>query len=99
MNEEMFNELLESVRQGGAIMRGEMQPSRVFHAGKLDIKGIREKYHLSQSQFATMLGISVRTLHNWEQGRRVPVGPARVLLEVAATHPEALLDTVRNLRT
>ncbi len=97
MNDEMFDELLESIRQGGAIMRGEMQASHAFQMDKLDIKGIREKYHLSQNQFATMLGISVRTLHNWEQGRRVPVGPARVLLEVAATHPEALIETVRDL--
>ena len=97
MKEEMFNELLESVRQGGAILRGEMEPSRAFHAEKLDIKAIRDKYGLSQRQFAAMLGISVRTLHNWEQGRRTPVGPARVLLEIAATHPEALIDTVRNL--
>jgi putative transcriptional regulator len=97
MKDEMFNELLESIRQGGAIMRGEMEPSRTFHAEKLDIKAIRDKYGLSQRQFAAMLGISVRTLHNWEQGRRVPVGPARVLLQVAATHLEALIDTVRNL--
>jgi putative transcriptional regulator len=93
-----INELLESVRQGGAIIRDEMKPSRVFHMGRLDIKSIRESYHLSQRQFAMLLGISVRTLHNWEQGRRSPVGPAQILLEVAATHPEALIDTVRNFQ-
>jgi putative transcriptional regulator len=43
-----------------------------------------------------MLGISIRTLRNWEQGRRVPEGPARVLLQVAAKHPEVLLDVVRS---
>ena len=42
-----------------------------------------------------MLGISVRTLRNWEQGRRVPEGPARVLLQVAAKHPAAVLDVVQ----
>ena len=41
-----------------------------------------------------MMGVSVRTLQNWEQGRRVPDGPARVLLQVAARHPQAVLDTV-----
>ena len=56
--------------------------------------GIREGFNLTQRQFAAMLGISVRTLQNWEQGRRVPEGPARVLLQVAAKHPEAVLDAV-----
>jgi len=42
-----------------------------------------------------MLGISVKTLRNWEQGRRRPEGPARVLLQVAARHPEAVWDVVR----
>jgi putative transcriptional regulator len=53
------------------------------------------KFHPPQTQFAAMLGISVRTLRNWEQGRRVPEGPAMVLLQVAAKHPEAILDVVR----
>ena len=43
-----------------------------------------------------MLGISVRTLRNWEQGRRVPEGPAMMLLRVAEKHPQALLDVIRN---
>jgi putative transcriptional regulator len=61
----------------------------------LDVKNIREGYSLSQEQFATLLGISVKTLQNWEQGRRAPRGPARVLLQVAARHPEAVWDVVR----
>jgi putative transcriptional regulator len=56
---------------------------------------IRSSYQLSQEQFARLLGISVRTLQNWEQGRRRPLGPARVLLRVAARHPAAVLDAVR----
>src|SRR3970282_2929165 len=58
------------------------------------IKRIRASYRLSQGQFAALLGISVGTLRNWEQGRRTPEGPARVLLQVAAKHPEAVLDVV-----
>jgi len=95
MNDELFAELLESVREGGAIMRGEKQPSRTFVVKEPNIKGIREKYNLSQSQFASLLGISVKTLQNWEQGRRVPRGPARILLQVAAKHPDAVWDVVR----
>jgi putative transcriptional regulator len=57
----------------------------------LDVKSIREKIGLSQSAFAGLLGVSVRTLQEWEQGRRTPKGPAQALLRVADRHPEALL--------
>lgn len=97
MNDELFAELLESVREGGTILRGEKEPSRTFVVEEPDVKRIREKYKLSQSQFAALLGISVKTLQNWEQGRRNPRGPARVLLQVAAKHPEAVWDVVRPL--
>ena len=59
---------------------------------------IRNEYGLSQDQFASLLGISVRTLQNWEQGRRTPQGPAKVLLRVAARHPRAILETVSSGR-
>jgi putative transcriptional regulator len=95
MNNELFNELVASVKEGSAILRGEQEASRKFHLDPLDIKHIREGYELTQAQFATMLGISVRTLSNWEQGRRVPEGPAMILLRVADKHPEVLLDIVR----
>ncbi len=98
MKEEMFKELLESVRQAGAIRRGEMEPSRVFVDETPDVKGIRTKFGVSQEEFASLLGISVRTLENWEQKRRMPKGPARVLLEVAAAHPDAVWDVVRHAR-
>jgi putative transcriptional regulator len=98
MKEEMFKELLESVRQAGAIMRGEMEPSRVFIVEAPDVKAIRAKLGVSQDEFASLLGISVRTLENWEQKRRMPKGPARVLLEVAAAHPDAVWDVVRRTR-
>lgn len=96
MKDELFNELLESVKQGGAILRGEEKPSRVFRFEPIDVQAIRKSYGLSQDKFAKLLGISVGTLRNWEQGRRKPEGPARVLLQVAAKHPEAVLDTVHS---
>ena len=95
MKEELFNELLESVREGGAIFRGEKTPSRSFTIGKAEVQRIRANYRLSQSEFAALLGISLDTLQNWEQGRRLPQGPARVLLQVAAKHPEAVWDVVQ----
>jgi len=56
------------------------------------VSEIREKTGLSQSRFATLLGVSVRTLQDWEQGRRYPSGAARTLLLIAHKNPVALLD-------
>ncbi len=95
MSDELFEELLESVREGGAILRGEKEASRVFVIETPDVKKIRERYKLSQTEFAALLGISVKTLRNWEQGRRTPHGAARVLLQVADKHPEAVWDVVQ----
>ena len=94
MKEELFQELLQSVREGGAILRGEAAPRRAFSIEDPDVAEVRELYGLSQAKFAGLLGISVKTLQNWEQRRRRPEGPARVLLRVAAKHPEAVLDVV-----
>ena len=57
-----------------------------------DVGAIREKAGLSQSRFATLLGVSVRTLQDWEQGRRAPSGAARTLLLIADRNPRALLE-------
>ncbi len=97
MNDELFDELMESVRQGGAILRREAKPSRTFapsEADAPDVATVRDRLGLSQSRMAALMGISVGTLRNWEQGRRRPEGPARALLRVAAKHPEAVLDSV-----
>lgn len=95
MRDELFEELLTSVREGGRILRGEEVPARAHQHPGPDVAGIRARYDLSQEKFAALLGISVRTLQNWEQGRRRPHGPARVLLRVAEEHPEAILSTLR----
>lgn len=67
MKEELFNELLESVHEGGAILRDEVSPSRRSTFEKLDVQKIRAKYGLSQIEFASMLGVSRDTLQDWEQ--------------------------------
>ena len=95
MKENLFDELVASVREGGAILRDEQTPSRAFTIAPPDARQIRAQYGLSQSEFAALLGISVATLRNWEQGRRSPEGPARVLLQIAAKHPKAVWDVVR----
>ena len=78
-------EILEGLRE---IKRGEH--GRVTNAPS--VATIREKTGLSQSRFAELLGVSVRTLQDWEQGRRAPSGAARTLLLIAERNPKALLD-------
>ena len=92
MRDELFQELLESVKQGAEIIKGGMKASRSFEFPETEVRALRERFGLSQDKFANLVGISVATLRNWEQGRRKPEGPARVLLRVASQHPEALLD-------
>jgi putative transcriptional regulator len=67
----------------------------VFHVNpQSEVVRVRGKLGLSQSKFASLLGISADTLQNWEQGRRSPTGPAKVLLKIATRHPEVLLEVV-----
>jgi putative transcriptional regulator len=94
MKEEAFARLVESVKQAGEIKRGVRKPSRVFEFSPLDVKAIRAKLQKSQSEFAQMIGVSVATLQNWEQGRRKPEGPARALLQVAMRNPEAVKEAL-----
>jgi putative transcriptional regulator len=79
------NEILTGLRE---LKRGEH--GRVITVPS--ISSIREGTGLSQARFAQLLGVSVRTLQDWEQGRRAPSGAARTLLMVAAKNPHALLD-------
>jgi putative transcriptional regulator len=96
MKEEDFADLVKSVKQAGKIRRGEMKPSRRFEMAPADIKSIRQSLEKSQTEFALMIGVSVATLRNWEQGRRHPEGPARALLKVAESNPEAVRKALGN---
>lgn len=78
-------EILEGLRE---LKRGEI--GRVVSLPS--VSAIRERTGLSQAKFAALLGVSVRTLQEWEQGRRAPSGAARTLLMVAAKNPQALLE-------
>ena len=91
MKDRDFQELLESVREGGAILRGKKKAARSTVVKEPDAKAIRERFNLSQPMFAALLDISVKTLQNWEHGRRKPHGPARWLLQIVERHPEVLL--------
>jgi putative transcriptional regulator len=94
MRKKDFDKLAASVKQAGKIKHGKLKPSRLFVFKPADIKAIREKLGKSQSEFALMIGVSISTLQNWEQGRRQPEGPARALLKVAAENPEAVVEAL-----
>ena len=103
MRKDLFEQLLDSVNEMKAIQAGRQKPARttraedLFRSGSVDVAALRSRFRLSQAKFAALLGISIDTLQNWEQGRREPEGPARVLLRVAAAHPEALLSVTQSL--
>ncbi len=96
MKEKDFSNLLASIKEAGQIKSGCKKPSRVFKIDAPSIKVIRRKLHLSQSEFALMIGVSTSTLQNWEQGRRKPDGPAKALLKVASQNPEAVMEALHS---
>ena len=80
MNEKLFSELVDSVKEAGAIYRGDKEASRRFNFSPPDVKAIREKTGLSQVRFAMVMGVSVRTLQN--------------LLRIVDKEPEAALKAI-----
>lgn len=95
MKEEHFNELVKSMEQTARWLAGEDIPGFVVHfppGG--DVGAIRKGTGLSQTAFAAQIGVPVATLRNWEQGRRCPDGPARVLLALLAKDPEIVKRTL-----
>ncbi|HEX9047871.1 MAG TPA: type II toxin-antitoxin system MqsA family antitoxin [Verrucomicrobiae bacterium] len=78
------------------MQRRQLDPKQYRRRQRADwentVTATRSKLRLTQDKFAALLGISVKTLHNWEQGRRKPTGAARVLLRVASRHPEIVLE-------
>lgn len=113
MKKELFDELVESLQQAGAIHQGTMMPARtttydtttkkILHetghstdaaSDEIDVQSIRAGLHLSQRQFAALLGISIDTLQNWEHRRNTPSGPAKALLRIAAKHPAIVLESL-----
>ena len=94
MKTENFNKLVASIKEAGEIKAGRKASSRIHEIKSPEIRSIREKLKVSQNEFALMIGVSVRTLQNWEQGRRKPEGPAKALLRIASRNPSAVLDAL-----
>ena len=96
MNKAMFDELLQSVEEMDAIAEGKKKPTRKFEFPDPEVKAIREKVGLSQAKFAMLIGVSKRTLENWEQGRRHPTGPAKALLRILDVDPKHAVEALYN---
>lgn len=94
MKDEHFNELLASIEEAGKIHRGEKNASRSFELPEPNVKAIREDIGFSQSKFASLIGVNVRTLQNWEQGHRHPTGPAKVLLRLVQSDPVSVFKNL-----
>ena len=94
MDDALFEELVQSLKQAAAHARGEQVPGLVVHEPRvpaaLDVAAIRRRTGASQARFARSIGIAVSTLRNWEQGRRRPEGPARVLLALLDRNPRVV---------
>jgi putative transcriptional regulator len=90
-------EIIASLKEAIAWAGGEDVPVRVttVQVPTIDVRAVRRRLGLSQSEFAAKFGFQPATLRNWEQGRTRPDGPARVLLAVIARHPEAVEDALR----
>jgi len=91
MDQELFDELLGSVKEAGQIVKGKRRSSRTFVVEALDVRNIRENLNLSQYQFAALVHVSVKTLRNWEQGIRRPGGAAAALLTAIRNDPKNVI--------
>ena len=96
MKEKDFSKLVASIKEACQIKHGHKKPSRIFEITPPSIKAIRKKLNLSQNDFALMIGISLSTLQNWEQGRREPDGPAKALLKIASKNPKAVMEALHS---
>jgi len=94
MKNKEFKKLLTSIDQARKIHAGKLKPARVTTFNPVMVRNIRLKLHASQATFAHMIGVSINTLQNWEQGRRRPEGPALALLRVAEINPKAVIKAL-----
>jgi putative transcriptional regulator len=97
MKKQMFEELLGSVREAGAILRSRKKSSRRMVVRPVNVQVIRERTSLSQSEFADLIGVSVKTLQNWEQDRRRPTGPAAALLSIIDHDPALAVKAIHRV--
>ncbi|WP_394230794.1 NadS family protein [Shewanella colwelliana] len=94
MDPKLFDLLCESVQQMDEIIDGKREASRTSVVASVQVKAIRDRTQLTQQKFAQLIDVSVGTLRNWEQGRREPTGPAKVLLRAIERDPEHVIPAL-----
>ncbi len=94
MDKTLFEDLVSSLQEAKAISKGKASASRRFEVVAPDARAVREQIGLSQSEFALLMRVSVKTLQNWEQHRRNPTGPAAALLKIMSTAPDVALKSL-----
>lgn len=94
MKNKDFGDLLKSIDHARKIHGGKMRAGRVTKFNPVMVRAIRLKLHASQAAFAHMIGVSIDTLQNWEQGRRRPEGPALALLKIAEINPRVVMKAL-----
>ncbi len=85
-------EILDGIKEIKRFKKGEIKLETRTLEEPSPAKAIRKKLKLSQSSFASLMGVSTRTIQDWEQGRRKPQGPAKSLLRIAEQHPEIFIE-------
>lgn len=90
-----FSSIKQGLDEAIEYSQGKVSKAVVHEFSALDVKAVRAKVGMSQSEFASAFGISVSTLRHWERGDRTPHGPALVLLNVVAKEPKAVLKALR----
>lgn len=93
MDENRFKDLLKAAQSMVDTVQSGKEPKSKTTIISYDVKAIRGRTGLTQAQFSKVLGIGIRTLQEWEQGRKAPSGPSRALLNIAYFHPQELIDS------
>jgi putative transcriptional regulator len=95
MDKQHFDQLVKGVKEMKRHAAGKsVRSARTTSLDEPDVRAIREAANISQSQFATLIGVNLRTLQNWEQQRTRPSGPARALLKIVASDPQAAIEAL-----
>jgi len=95
MDKRHFDQLVKGVREMKRHLAGKsVRGARTTSIDEPDVRAIRKAADISQSQFAKLVGVNLRTLQNWEQGRTRPTGPARALLKIVASNPKSAIEAL-----
>ena len=95
MEASLFEELRSSLTEAVAIAKGERAPSRTFSVTGRNVQQIRESAGLTQKELASLMRVSIKTLQNWEQGRRQPTGPAGALIRIFEKSPSLAIQALQ----